>query len=70
MRNTSEVGHPPEKFANVFAAAAELDLFLVAHAGEEGPSTYIETALDILDVDRIDHGVRCAVRYARNSDAY
>ncbi|MBQ0726170.1 MAG: adenosine deaminase [Thalassolituus oleivorans] len=57
--DSSEVGHPPEKFANVFAAAAELDLFLVAHAGEEGPSTYIETALDILDVDRIDHGVRC-----------
>lgn len=57
--DSSEVGNPPEKFANVFAAAKDLGLFLVAHAGEEGPSTYIENALDVLDVDRIDHGVRC-----------
>jgi len=57
--DSSEVGHPPEKFARVFARARELGLRLVAHAGEEGPPAYIESALDVLHVDRIDHGVRC-----------
>jgi adenosine deaminase len=57
--DSSELGHPPEKFARVFAAARELGLHLVAHAGEEGPPAYIESALDVLHVERIDHGVRC-----------
>ncbi len=57
--DSSERGHPPEKFANVFARCRELGLRLVAHAGEEGPPAYIETALDLLRVERIDHGVRC-----------
>ena len=57
--DSSEVGHPPEKFARVFARARELGLHLVAHAGEEGPPAYIATALDVLHVERIDHGVRC-----------
>ena len=57
--DSSERGHPPEKFARVFARARELGLHAVAHAGEEGPSAYIESALDVLKVERIDHGVRC-----------
>jgi adenosine deaminase len=57
--DSSERGHPPEKFARVFARCAELGLHRVAHAGEEGPPAYIETALDILHAERIDHGVRC-----------
>lgn len=57
--DSSERGHPPEKFARVFARCKELGFHLVAHAGEEGPPTYIETALDLLQVERIDHGVRC-----------
>ncbi len=57
--DSSERGHPPEKFARVFARAHELGLKLVAHAGEEGPPAYIESALDVLKVQRIDHGVRC-----------
>jgi adenosine deaminase len=57
--DSSEVGNPPEKFARVFARARELGLHLVAHAGEEGPPAYIESALDILHVERIDHGVAC-----------
>lgn len=57
--DSSERGHPPEKFARVFARCRELGLHLVAHAGEEGPPAYIETALDVLRVERIDHGVRC-----------
>ena len=55
---SSEVGHPPEKFASVFARARELGFRLVAHAGEEGPPAYIWSALDVLKVERIDHGVR------------
>lgn len=55
---SSEVGHPPEKFARVFARARELGLRLVAHAGEEGPPAYIWSALDVLKVERIDHGVQ------------
>ena len=57
--DSSERGHPPEKFARVFARARELGFELVAHAGEEGPAAYIETALDLLQVRRVDHGVRC-----------
>ena len=55
---SSEVGHPPEKFARVFARARELGFRLGAHAGEEGPPAYIWSALDVLKVERIDHGVR------------
>jgi adenosine deaminase len=57
--DSSERGHPPEKFAQVFARARALGLHVVAHAGEEGPPAYIESALDVLRVERIDHGVRC-----------
>jgi adenosine deaminase len=57
--DSSERGHPPEKFARVFARCRELGFRLVAHAGEEGPPAYIRTALDLLHVERIDHGVRC-----------
>jgi adenine deaminase len=57
--DSSERGHPPEKFSRVFAQARELGLHVVAHAGEEGPPAYIESALDVLRVQRIDHGVRC-----------
>jgi adenosine deaminase len=57
--DSSERGHPPEKFARVFAKAREAGLHLVAHAGEEGPPAYIHSALDVLKVERIDHGVRC-----------
>ncbi len=55
---SSEVGHPPEKFAKVFARARELGFRLVAHAGEEAPPAYIWSALDVLKVERIDHGVQ------------
>jgi len=56
--DSSEVGHPPEKFARVFAAAREKGLKLVAHAGEEGPPDYVYQALDLLAIDRLDHGNR------------
>jgi len=56
--DSSEVGHPPEKFARVFAKAKALGLHVVAHAGEEGPPAYIWSALDVLLVERIDHGVQ------------
>ena len=56
--DSSEVGHPPEKFAKVFARCKELGFRLVAHAGEEGPPQYIWSALDVLKVERIDHGVQ------------
>jgi adenosine deaminase len=55
---SSEVGHPPAKFARVFAEARNLGLKVVAHAGEEGPPAYVWEALDLLKVDRIDHGNR------------
>jgi adenosine deaminase len=57
--DSSEVGHPPSKFAGVFRDAREHGLLTVAHAGEEGPPDYIREALDLLAVRRIDHGVRC-----------
>ena len=56
--DSSELGHPPEKFARVFRAAAERGLKRVAHAGEEGPPDYVWQALDVLEVDRLDHGNR------------
>ncbi|MFZ1498384.1 MAG: adenosine deaminase [Giesbergeria sp.] len=56
--DSSELGHPPEKFARVFARCRELGLHRVAHAGEEGPPAYIWSALDVLHVERIDHGVQ------------
>jgi adenine deaminase len=57
--DSSEVGHPPSNFADVFRAAREAGFRAVAHAGEEGPPSYIREALDLLHVERIDHGVRC-----------
>jgi adenosine deaminase len=56
--DSSELGHPPEKFARVFRAAAGMGLKRVAHAGEEGPPDYVWQALDVLEVDRLDHGNR------------
>lgn len=56
--DSSEVGNPPEKFAHVFTIAQAMGLHVVAHAGEEGPPAYIHGALDVLQVERIDHGVR------------
>lgn len=57
--DSAERDNPPSKFADVFARAKTLGLPRVAHAGEEGPASYIREALDVLDVCRIDHGVRC-----------
>lgn len=56
--DSSEVGHPPSKFKNVFKRAEDMGLLRVAHAGEEGPPAYVYEALDILNVNRIDHGNR------------
>lgn len=56
--DSSELGHPPAKFARVFAAAKAKGLRLTAHAGEEGPPAYVHEALDLLHVERIDHGNR------------
>lgn len=55
--DSTEVGHPPSKFQNVFARAREEGFLTVAHAGEEGPAGYIREALDLLKVSRIDHGI-------------
>jgi adenine deaminase len=57
--DSSEVGHPPAEFQAVFDRARLEGLLTVAHAGEEGPPSYIWEALDLLDASRIDHGVRC-----------
>ncbi|QEW07545.1 adenosine deaminase [Nitrincola iocasae] len=56
--DSSELGHPPEKFTRVFARCRELGLRVTAHAGEEGPPEYVWQALDLLKVQRIDHGNR------------
>lgn len=56
--DSSEVGHPPSKFERVFEAAAAMGLKRVAHAGEEGPPAYVAEALDLLHIDRLDHGNR------------
>lgn len=57
--DSAERGNPPGQFAEVFARARDLGLARVAHAGEEGPASYISEALDSLDIGRVDHGVRC-----------
>ncbi|KUJ70629.1 adenosine deaminase [Streptomyces albus subsp. albus] len=57
--DSAEVGHPPSTFREVYRLAREAGLKCVAHAGEEGPPAYVWEALDVLGVDRIDHGVRC-----------
>jgi adenine deaminase len=57
--DSTEVGYPPRLFAPAFAAARELGLHLVAHAGEEGPPEFVWEAIDVLGVERVDHGVRC-----------
>lgn len=57
--DSAEQGNPPSKFVEVFERARQLGIPRVAHAGEEGPPAYIREALDLLDVCRIDHGVRC-----------
>ena len=57
--DSSEMGNPPSKFVNVFEASAKHGYKLVAHAGEEGPADYIWEALDLLNIERIDHGNRC-----------
>src|SRR3546814_17482277 len=56
--DSAERGNPPEKFARVYARCKALGFRLTAHAGEEGPASYVRDALDILKVERIDHGVR------------
>jgi adenosine deaminase len=56
--DSSELGHPPEKFKDVFAKALEQGYLTVAHAGEEGPPQYIWQALELLQISRVDHGVR------------
>jgi adenine deaminase len=56
--DSSELGHPPEKFAQVFERARREGFLTVAHAGEEGPPSFVSDALDLLQVERIDHGVR------------
>src|SRR4030095_10616463 len=56
--DSSEVGHPPSKFKNVFRRARDEGFLLVAHAGEEGPPQYVWEAIDVLGIDRIDHGNR------------
>ncbi|WP_434317151.1 adenosine deaminase [Leifsonia sp. P73] len=58
--DSAEVGYPPELFAGVFARAKDAGLHAVAHAGEEGPPSYIVQALDLLGVERVDHGIRAA----------
>lgn len=71
--DSSELGHPPSKFARVFARAGEMGLLRVAHAGEEGPPAYIHEAIDLLAIDRLDHGNRAledpalTVRLARSA---
>jgi len=56
--DSAEMGNPPEKFVNVFNQAKDMGYILVAHAGEEGPASYIWSSLDVLNVQRIDHGIR------------
>jgi adenosine deaminase len=71
--DSSELGHPPQDFARVFGAAASMGLKRVAHAGEEGPPAYVAQALDLLRIDRLDHGNRAledpvlAARLAREA---
>ena len=57
--DSSELGHPPSKFVELFKRCKENNFLTVAHAGEEGPASYIWEALNLLEIERIDHGVRC-----------
>ncbi len=57
--DSAEVGNPPSKFERLFRRAKDAGLHRIAHAGEEGPASYITDSLDLLDVERIDHGIRC-----------
>lgn len=57
--DSAEVGNPPSKFVRLYQRAAEAGLRRIAHAGEEGPASYITDSLDLLGVERIDHGIRC-----------
>ncbi|PVX50034.1 adenosine deaminase [Balneicella halophila] len=57
--DSSELGNPPKKFKNIFAEAKKDGMKLVAHAGEEGPASYVREAIDVLNIDRIDHGNKC-----------
>jgi len=57
--DSAEVGNPPSKFVRLYQRAAEAGLHRIAHAGEEGPASYITDSLDLLGVERIDHGIRC-----------
>lgn len=57
--DSSELGHPPEKFQRVFEQAREQGFLTVAHAGEEGPAQNIVDSIELLGVSRVDHGVRC-----------
>ncbi|MEE2523279.1 adenosine deaminase [Pseudarthrobacter sp. J47] len=57
--DSAEVGNPPSKFVRLYDRARQAGLRLTAHAGEEGPSSYVVEALDLLGVERIDHGIRC-----------
>lgn len=57
--DSAEIGNPPEKFTEVFTTARDMGLHRVAHAGEEGPASYIWQALNLLGAQRIDHGIRC-----------
>lgn len=57
--DSSEVGHPPSKFSRVFEEAKNIGYKVVAHAGEEGDSSHIWEAIELLHVERIDHGIRC-----------
>jgi adenosine deaminase len=57
--DSAEVGNPPSKFERLFRRAKEAGLHRIAHAGEEGPASYITDSLDLLNVERIDHGIRC-----------
>jgi adenosine deaminase len=57
--DSGEAGNPPGKFQRVFEAAQEAGFLTVAHAGEEGPASYIRDSISLLKVSRIDHGVRC-----------
>lgn len=56
--DSAEVGYPPSLFEGVYARAREAGLHVVAHAGEEGPPAYVREALDLLKVERVDHGIR------------
>jgi adenosine deaminase len=58
--DSSEIDHPPSKFIQLYQRAHELNLHCVAHAGEEGPAAYVKQAIELLHIERIDHGIHCA----------